>query len=253
MRLELLYNPKLIVERLASEIKYKSKLSKVRQTSARGLSLDYLGTLELVELLECVSHPKIIYDIGAYKGTWSLMAQAITKCEIIHAFEPLKMHVDQLYPGVGQNQNIIFHNVAVGSVPGNQEINITNRSDASSLLLPTDKVLTQYEVAKIESESVKVVTLDSYVSDNNLQSPDLIKLDVQGYELEVLKGALNCISQATWILCEVSFQEYYLNQPLFHEIAAFLHNLNYSIYAFGSDTPLGQCCKQTDILFHRNS
>lgn len=240
-----------MIERLATEVRNQNRLSKVKGTCAQKLSLPYLGTIELLELTR-ISPAKVIYDIGAYRGTWALLAKSITNCNTIHAFEPLKKHLDYLYPGVQENQDIIFHNIALGCSPGFQEINITNKSDASSLLAPNADVSIQYGVEKVGQELVKVFPLDEYRKSHDLPWPNLIKLDVQGYELECLKGSFDCLNSATWVLCEVSFTKYYSNQPLFHEIAAFLNDFNFSVYAFAVDTPVGKPCHQTDVLFYRS-
>jgi len=101
-----------------------------------------------------------------------------------------------------------------------------------------------------KTESVKVETIDSLCSAFEFV-PDLIKMDVQGYELEVLKGATECLKTVKAVITEVSFKEYYRGQCQFHDILTFLAGFNLFTSAFGINTPIGETLEQTDMLFVR--
>ena len=60
---------------------------------------------------------------------------------------------------------------------------------------------------------------------SKLEKPLLTKLDIQGYELEALKGFGNLLQDNDYILVEVSFQEIYKNQPFANEIINFLNRI----------------------------
>jgi hypothetical protein len=90
------------------------------------------------------------------------------------------------------------------------------------------------------------------VAREHLPPPDLIKLDVQGYELEVLRGGEACLRHARAVLCEVSFKVFYSGQPLFHEIVAFLAARGFTLSALGAGTALGAPLGQADALFLRS-
>ncbi|MCU1304361.1 MAG: methyltransferase, FkbM family, partial [Candidatus Sulfotelmatobacter sp.] len=91
MRFELLYNPRLLCERLAIESARRRRLGSLRGTPGGGLALGHIDTLELVELAR-EAGISVIYDIGANVGTWSLMATSLIPSACIHAFEPLPKH-----------------------------------------------------------------------------------------------------------------------------------------------------------------
>lgn len=256
--LSLLTKPNMLYERLlfrgsqflAQKAKNLNRIAKLKGTVAQRLNLAYTGSLELIEIVK-PDHPRVIYDVGAHIGTWSLLAKGCIPNATIHAFEPIDAHITAFKKEMKNIPDITLHSVALGNRWEELKINITNRSDASSILDPTNNVDKDYGVRKEKEQTIQVIPLDNYIDKNNIPLPDFIKLDVQGYELEVLKGATNCLAHAKWILCEVSFLHYYQDQPLFHQIADFLGHYGFSIYAFGTDTPLGSRCTQADVLFKR--
>jgi hypothetical protein len=91
MRLELLYNPRLLCERLAIASIRSRRLAKLSNTPARGLSLGHVDSLEFLELARPLGIHSI-YDIGANVGSWTLLAKSIIPNAAIEAFEPLPKH-----------------------------------------------------------------------------------------------------------------------------------------------------------------
>jgi hypothetical protein len=87
------------------------------------------------------------------------------------------------------------------------------------------------------------------VAREKLPTPDLLKLDVQGYELEVLRGAEATLRQTRAVLCEVSFREFYTGQPLFTEVVAYLGARGFTLHALAEGTALGAPLVQADALF----
>ena len=101
-----------------------------------------------------------------------------------------------------------------------------------------------------EKRSIEIRALDRIIKGENLIKPILIKIDVQGYEFEVLKGAGNILRQTKYIIIEVSENEIYKGQSLTNEIINYLENFNFSST---NETEFyqipGTKFKQKDILF----
>lgn len=251
MRLSLLYNPFDIVERLAVASRRRRRFRRLHGTPAAALSLGHIDSLELLESLASAP-PAVIYDIGANIGTWTCLAKSLFPAARVEAFEPLSRHVDGFrrwiapWPG-----DVRLHAVALGLAEGSAAIQVMNFSDASSLLPPTAAAFDEFKIKTVSVETVAVVPLDMLVTREKLPLPDLIKLDVQGYELEALRGAEACLRHARAVLCEVSFKTLYAGQPLFHDVVAFLAQRGFLLNALGDDTALGAALVQADALFLR--
>ena len=96
----------------------------------------------------------------------------------------------------------------------------------SSLYQPNDKLLEKYqnlEMAKLKNISeIDTVSLDSFCLENQIEQIDLIKIDIQGGELDVFKGGENILKDTLFIVSEAEFFPLYINQPLFGDIHNFL-------------------------------
>jgi FkbM family methyltransferase len=251
VRLSLLYHPFDLVERLALVSKNRRRRHKLHGTPAAALDPGHIDSLELLELLK-PSPPGTIYDIGANIGTWTCLAKSLFPAARVDAFEPLAVHFDGFHrwtaawPG-----DIHLHTCALAQTEGSATMHVMDFSDASSLLPATAECLSEFKIKPAAEQTVPVIPLDVLVSREKIPRPDLLKLDVQGYELEVLRGAETCLRHARAVLCEVSFRPLYAGQPLFPEVLAFLETRGFALHALGTCTLLGAPLVQTDALFLR--
>ncbi len=250
MRFELLYNPGLLCERLGYKAQQRRRLKKLRHTPARNLAVGHIESLELLECTRVVGI-KVIYDVGANVGTWSLLARSVIPEASIEAFEPIPKHhisFNRILRGV---EGVNLHPLALGSQNTSAVLRVTDFSDASSFLPLAEASRTQFGVKEVEQLETQMRRLDDYRLEQKMAFPDLIKLDVQGYELEILKGASECLRAAKAVVVEVSFIEYYRGQCLFHDVVEFLAQFGLLLTALGVHTRLGTEMHQTDALFLR--
>ena len=98
---------------------------------------------------------------------------------------------------------------------------------------------------------VEVKPLDFFLSSGRIPQPDLIKADVQGFELEVLKGAVQCLARVELLLIEVSYRQVYESAPLAHDVIAWAGAHGFRIYDICtySQRPRDRELAQSDILF----
>jgi len=250
MRPALLWNPRLLCERLAVASQRIRRLAKLKRTPAARLQCGHIGTLELLEFARR-DDPRVIYDIGANVGTWTLLARSCFPRATIHAFEPLTAHQVAFERAVQSLPAIQLHKIALGRRAETLPMQVASISDSSSLLPFSESLTKVFGITRQREEKVPVVPLDHYVEAEKLPAPDLIKLDVQGYELAILEGGLRCLQAARFVISEVSFIPFYQGQPLFADVVAFMDQQGFELCALGVDTPLGQELMQTDGLFAR--
>ncbi len=203
------------------------KLRKVAAIAAyregrRGLRQGVAAAIEHMAFLRSFAFATVL-DAGANKGQFSLAALCSRPgCRVI-AFEPLSApaaRYERLFAG---RENISLQRLALGSEPGTVDIHVSGRDDSSSLL-PISGVQTETfpGTAEVGREVVQVMPLDQAVDVAALAKPVLLKIDVQGFELELLKGAENSLNHVSDIYCELSFLPFYEGQPLAPEVIAWL-------------------------------
>jgi FkbM family methyltransferase len=224
---------------------------KLKNTAGANLENGYLDSFELLEIVKAEINRDdiVIYDIGGHIGTWAVLAKSIFPSAEVHVFEPLPDHLSELNKNAGHLSGVTIHNMALGSKSETAVMNIATNSDSSSLLDLTDNMYNEYGQVKVSEKKVQVLTLNDFIKQKGVAIPDLIKMDVQGFELEVLKGASEILSKVKYLILEVSFVEFYAGQPLVEEIISNMFGNGFRFYAFGKNTAVGKRIIQTDVLF----
>lgn len=174
----------------------------------------------------------LIYDVGANKGTMSEEYLSNFKnCEI-HAFEPFPEFADIIKEKFKTNRNVFVNALGIADVSGELVFNVNKSIDTSSFLhskktgLNSDK-----QVETLNSITVPVKTIEDYFNENNHARINLLKLDIQGYELKALQGAQNLLlgKRIDFIFLESYFIQQYVDQPTFFDISNFLISMDYCL------------------------
>lgn len=158
-------------------------------------------------------------DIGANTGQFAQMIHEVIPSAQILSFEPLSDCFSELKFNLNGIPGAQAFNIALGAKSGDQVINKSSFSPSSSILNMADvhkKIWPQS--ADCEQEKIRVERLDDVFREKNLEKNVMIKIDVQGYEKQVIEGGVNVFSRATIAVVEVSFTELYQDQPLFDDI-----------------------------------
>lgn len=171
-----------------------------------------------------VSH---VFDIGASNGIWSLtMAQTIP-CATFDLFEPneSQQYAEMLKTTLEQRPDFRMHRVGLGDRDTTLDLNLS-RDHVGSSLLDWD--------GGYEKKRVPVRRLDRYVADKGLPSPDLIKMDTQGFELRIVAGGERACAGAKALLIETwLYRAYGGGTPLTAEIIEWLEPRGLVLCAFG--------------------
>lgn len=174
-----------------------------------------------------------IIDVGANQGQFALASVHFFPGAKIYSFEPVPDTFKTLQANTKKRKNINIKNFALGSTNGTIDFYSNGYSHASSALKVSEiqkKILPKTGIQnKIQ---VEVKMLDDVLRNENLVSPILLKLDVQGFEKEVLKGGLNFIKEKVdYLLFETSFISMYDGEPLFDEMHSFVKELGFELMA----------------------
>jgi FkbM family methyltransferase len=176
------------------------------------------------------SESPIIIDGGAHAGNVIEVFLTQYTAPIIYAFEPNPNLINILKKKYISRSNINIYPFALGSETTKSLFNIINAGASSSILNPSD-ILRRYhgDNANIEKTfEVPVVRLDDVLNDVGII--DLLKLDLQGYELEALKGSEIILRRTKIITTEIEFVPLYEKQPLFADIDEYLRRYDFRLY-----------------------
>jgi FkbM family methyltransferase len=216
----------------------------VRMVSARWGPRGAMDSLRRVRAQGLV--PRQIVDVGASDGTWTRDCLEVFPDSRYLLVDPLPANAPALEALQRQHTNVRVWQGALGAAGGRLDLHL--HGDQSSFLA-SDSFAARAE------QQVEVRTLDSLLGTDLLQPPDLIKADVQGFELEVLRGAPACLEAAQLLLLEVSYRRIYRELRLAHEVIAFVGGAGFRIYDICtySGRPCDGELTQSDILFARES
>ena len=197
-----------------------------------------------------------VVDVGANVGQFSQMIRTVLPDARIVAFEPIPRAFEALRRTFAADPAFAAHNVAVGRETGTSTFHVNPYSDSSSIRPMTDVhrehfPFTQGAQQQIE---VRVEPLDRYADAIGTDVPVLVKVDVQGFEDEVLAGAHAVLAHAALVILEVSFAPLYDGAPAFEALLATMNGLGLR-YGGNLDQlrgPRDGAILQCDALFFRD-
>jgi FkbM family methyltransferase len=216
----------------------------------KGLRLGVAAAIEHVGAMQTMPAATVV-DVGANIGQFTLMTRGINPDAVIHAFEPLS-GMAKIYRKLFANDlKVILHQCAAGASASFANLNVSKQPDSSSLLPISDEQSTLFPgTERAGVEQVQVSRVDDELDVAALAEPILVKLDVQGYELEALKGMPLLLARTRWVYVEVSFTRFYLGQPLGNEIISWLNGNGFELSGVYNATYSSDGCNlQADLLF----
>jgi FkbM family methyltransferase len=175
-----------------------------------------------------------VLDIGANVGQFSEWAAKCFPEADIHAFEPLPSCVAELKKVAARFPRIQTHAHALSFETGEAEMFENDYAPSSSLLKMTDRHREIWpKTAKDKKVMVPIETLDGVLGKTPIKGPAFLKIDVQGFELNVLRGAEKTLREVAVIQSEVQFDAFYENQTDFLDLQNFLaeHGFRFAEFA----------------------
>ncbi len=173
-----------------------------------------------------------IFDVGANVGDTIKKFKSLFPNSQIHAFEPNPTIFEKLKQNTSHLDKLNLNNVGVGDKNGILKLNRHINSGATSFKNPNTITNPTYSQKIIDQIDVPVITLSEYIESNKIVDIDLLKIDVEGFEFEVLQGfSVDQLCKKTKVIfIESNLIEKMLNQALIEEIIAFLRKNNFTLY-----------------------
>lgn len=191
-----------------------------------------------------------VVDIGANRGQFALAARALSGAKVF-SFEPLP-DVAAIYRRVlGDAPMVRLYVAAIGERAEKKLIHLSARDDSSSLL-EIGEAQSEYfpGTHEVGTREVEVGTLDQYLNKAEVIQPAMLKLDVQGFEIQALQGCKSLLVNFDYVYCECSFIELYKGQSLAGDVIDFLRAEGFCLTGiYNPSYDSNGNCIQADFLF----
>ena len=228
----MIHKIKVLVNKLLIAL-FKIKI--VKENSK--LYLDYTDLDSNIKQLQSIQKP-IIFDCGAKYGSSVERFKKLYPNSEIHCFEPVKTSIQKIQENFKNNNSIILNNCGVGDTNEKKVFNeYEGRVGISSFreikkdtAWAVDRLNEEKEPKKYE---VNIITLDKYCSENNINQINILKIDVQGYETNVLEGAKNLLklSKIDLIEMELHHDNLYNFESSYYDLEKYLIPNKYRLFS----------------------
>ena len=200
--------------------------------------------------------PQYVLDIGANVGSWTdQMAVYFPDSHFLMVEANLK-HSNALQSICDKHHKVEFCIELLSET--SKDCNYHTLKNASADNLETGNSIFKektkhYSDSNTEIKILKSKTLDNLLEEKNINKVDLIKLDVQGAEIAVLKGASDTLKNATFCLLEVQLQQWNEEAPLFSEVVEFMNENDFSVFDFIDKNLVSDYTVSIDVLFKKKN
>jgi len=220
------------------------------RTGRRALMLHVAPAVEHHNLFQRFCFDFVV-DVGANRGQFLLVAGKSCPAATIICYEPLSEPFLILEKIAAEFDRVLCFPIALAEFNGESSMFVTEDDDSSSLLRPTNSQVQLSSGSRPSAtELVTVARLDSRPELREaLSCNSLLKIDVQGFELSVLKGAGSLLRSFSAIYVECSYIELYEGQALIGDVTEYLNKASFELTNVHNLTTLEGKAAQADFLF----
>jgi FkbM family methyltransferase len=204
-----------------------------------GLRASYSGVSRIQHLdgiSRCLpkSEARVVFDVGANRGqTLEYLYPYFTNAHF-YCFEPDPQTYFYLERAAKTLDRVNTFNLALGPSNGQRTLYANEASEGSSLLKVSTTISQTTApgwLRKHAEKEVTVMSLDCFCRKHEIKTIDLLKIDTQGFEGQVLRGASEMLGQKgiRLVFCEVLFSEYYEEQDYFDDVYSLLKSSGYKL------------------------
>lgn len=176
--------------------------------------------------------PKVVIDGGAYIGFVTHQFLTHFLQAHVYSFEPNPKVFLTLQNAYKSNTRVTPINAGIGSTTGEMMFQINKRAVTSSFLPATEYHKMNIASSKIEIEKVLITTIDDAMQKEKVSHIDILKLDIEGFEIEGFKGIKNIDKKVSMIFAEVNLQPTYEGQPLMDDVIIYMREHNFNLVNF---------------------
>ncbi len=191
-------------------------------------------------------NPGFAIDIGAYKGTWTTEFLEVFPGTKVLMLEAQASKEPFLKKVCESRKNLSYEIALLGADKGGKQY---------FLEVETGSHVQRSEEITSKTKEMHTSTLDDIIEKGNYPKPDFIKVDVQGFELEVLKGGKKALDACEVCMLEVSLIEIIPECPLLSEVLIFMNERNFEPYDVTElmRRPFDKALFQLDVMFVKKS
>lgn len=191
--------------------------------------------------------PKGIIDVGAHRGDWTKMALRVFPQARVMMVEPQEELKPDLTAVCRLHPNVEFLATGAGRQQGELVQTIWSDLAGSSFLPETSEKRLGNGTQRI----TPVTTIDEILAERPEFTPELLKIDTQGFELEVLSGAKSLLGMAELIILETSLYQFVPGMPVTFDCIKFMEENGYVLYDITEylRRPLDGALGQVDLAF----
>lgn len=195
----------------------------------------------IAKLAGSLEKPLTVVDVGC---RWGASDRWVALPNVrLFGFDPDTAECERLNRAAADDPQTIYVPVALGSSTDVAQLHVTAEPACSSLYAPDEDLAKLRPALALISETgrqeVVLETLDRWCVDNGVEAVDFLKIDIQGAELDVLKGAPQTLDTVRIVEVEVEFNPIYLDQPLFSDVDTFLRERGFVLWRMDSLTHYG--------------
>ena len=180
----------------------------------------------------------IILEAGGFNGVDTVKMATRWPGSTIYTFEPVPENFDKLKKNCETFKNVFCFQLALAEKNSTAEFHISEYAAkpgvptaSGSLLPPQDHLKHDQEIIFPKTITVPTQTLDTWAKTNNIDRIDFMWLDMQGYELPMLKSGTNVLATVKLIYTEVEFVKAYKDQPIYADVKAWLQTQGFEVLA----------------------
>lgn len=221
------------------------------RSGRRALKLGVAASIEHSSAFREVEYRTVV-DIGANVGQFALFARERYPKANIFSFEPLEDCWSTFNTIFQHDPNVQLLRYGIGPANTSAAMNVTNAKDSSSMLAPATTQAEVFGTKVSTTKKVELRRLANVLRADQVVSPALLKIDVQGFELDVLRGCEELLSSFETVYVEASYVELYERQALVGEVIDFLRQRGFEfrgVFNQHVDPSLGPL--QADFMFKR--